>query len=72
MGLFSIFLAGATAAFELKRDDEAINDCTQAIRLDPKRGFACGYRAVAFKAKGDIDRAMTDFAEARRLKLEGQ
>jgi hypothetical protein len=40
MGLFSIFLAGATAAFELERDDEASNDCTQPIRLDPKRSSA--------------------------------
>lgn len=49
------------------RLDEAIADCTQAIRLDPGMGAAYHYRALSLNDRGDYDRAIADYNEAIRL-----
>jgi lipoprotein NlpI len=44
--------------------DRALQDCEEAIRLDPKPAFAYTNRGRAFDGKGEADRAMADFDEA--------
>lgn len=47
--------------------DRAIQDYTEAIRLDPKQAdfFMC--RGIAYHRKGDYDRAIQDFTVATRV-----
>jgi len=47
--------------------DRAINDLTQAIRLDPDNAIVYVERGVAYRGKGDNDRAIEDFNQAIRL-----
>ena len=47
--------------------DKAIADCNDAIRLDPKDGFAYYNRGLAYVNRGDHDKAKADFGEAMRL-----
>ena len=52
-----------------KNDDtQAISDCSQAIRLDPKYADAYNNRGNYYKARGETDRAISDYNEAIRLK----
>ena len=52
----------------LKGDlDRAIADYTEAIRLDPKYGYAYSTAAPRTGAKGDLDRAIADYSEVIRL-----
>ena len=46
--------------------DEAIADCTEAIRLDPKCAEAYYRRGVVYDWKGESDKANADFAEAKK------
>jgi tetratricopeptide (TPR) repeat protein len=56
------------ASFFEKGDfDNAIADCTEAIRLDPKDALAYLNRGLAYRSKGDSDKAIADFKEAIRL-----
>ncbi|HKI13457.1 MAG TPA: tetratricopeptide repeat protein, partial [Roseiarcus sp.] len=48
-------------------DDNAVSDCTEAIRLNPKDAVAFNNRGKAWHAKGDNDRAIADYDEAIRL-----
>jgi tetratricopeptide (TPR) repeat protein len=47
--------------------DRAIDDYTQAIRLEPNNGQHYGNRGVAYRDKGDYDRAIADFTQWIRL-----
>jgi Tetratricopeptide repeat len=42
-----------------QESDKAIEDCSQAIRLDPNDVVAFSNRAVAYQLKGQYDRAIT-------------
>ena len=47
--------------------DRAIDDFSQAIRLDAKNAAAFDNRGLAYRMKGDLDRAIADFDQAVRL-----
>jgi len=47
--------------------DEAIADCTEAIRLDPQFAIAYINRGSAYEMKGDVARSMADYTEAVRI-----
>lgn len=56
------------AEYNGKREyDRAIQDCTQAIRLNPSDDFAFNNRGIAFTVKGQYDQALRDFDEMIRL-----
>jgi len=46
----------------------AVEDCSEAIRLNPKNGEAFHFRAFALRMTGELDRALSDYSEAIRLK----
>jgi tetratricopeptide (TPR) repeat protein len=48
-------------------NDLALEDCTRAIRLDPKNALAFNNRVLVWMNKGDLDRAMADAIEAIQL-----
>jgi tetratricopeptide (TPR) repeat protein len=51
-----------------KKDlDQAIADCSQAIKLDPNSTIAYINRGVAFEIKGDYDLAIVDFSQVIEL-----
>ena len=47
--------------------DEAIAECSEAIRLNPKDATAYWTRGDAYTKKGDYDTAIADYTEAIRL-----
>ncbi len=47
--------------------DKALNDYSEAIRLDPTQARTYNNRGLAYQAKGDLDQAIADFSEALRL-----
>jgi tetratricopeptide (TPR) repeat protein len=47
--------------------DRAIDDFTQAIRLDSRESEFVNDRGAAYHAKGDIDRAIADYDKAIQL-----
>jgi tetratricopeptide (TPR) repeat protein len=54
--------------FVSKRNyDRAIDDYTEAIRLQPGFAFAYTSRAYAHICKGDIDKGVSDYVEVNRL-----
>jgi tetratricopeptide (TPR) repeat protein len=55
------------AESEKGANDEAVSDCTKAIRLNSKDAVAFTNRGRAWHAKGDNDRAIADYNEAIRL-----
>ena len=55
------------AWYDKKDYDKAIDDFTDAIRIDPKYATAYYNRGLVWKAKGDNDKAMADYDEAIRL-----
>ena len=55
-------------AYALKREyDQAIADCTEAIRLKPIRGEPYYIRGRAFQEQGEEEKAEADFASGRVL-----
>ena len=48
-------------------DDRAIEDYSEAIRIDPKNIVPYNARGVLWRNKGQLDRAIADFSEAIRL-----
>ncbi len=46
---------------ELRQLRRAIEDFSEAIRLDPKGAVAYGNRAIAYKLQGNKAKAITDF-----------
>ncbi len=61
------FLARASARFELKEYNGAIQDYNEAIRLEPGSAVAYALRAQAWGAKHARDREVADLGEAIRL-----
>jgi tetratricopeptide (TPR) repeat protein len=56
-------------AYRLKGDvDRAIQDYSQAIRLNPRSAMIYNNRGVAYDRKGDYDRAIADYDQAIRLR----
>ena len=52
----------------LDKEDEAIADFTEAIRLDPKNGIRFTlWRAMIFRDEKNYDKAIADYTEAIRL-----
>ena len=47
--------------------DEAIADCTEAIRSDPAYSEAYRHRADAYFKKGEVEKAVIDYREAIRI-----
>ena len=47
--------------------DDAIADCTKAIKLDPQYARAYLFRGLAYNCKGNYDRAIADYAKAIEL-----
>jgi tetratricopeptide (TPR) repeat protein len=55
-------------AYRLKGDfDRAIQDYSQAIRINPKSASIYNNRGVAYDRKGDYDRASADYDQAIRI-----
>ena len=52
---------------ERQESDKAIEDCSQAIRLNPNDATAFSNRGVAYQLKGQYDRAIEDFDQPIRL-----
>ena len=52
---------------ESRRWDEAINDYTEAIQLEPEVPHAFCGRGFAHESKGDLRKALADYREAIRL-----
>ncbi len=52
---------------ERKEYDKAIDDCTEAIRLDPTDAFAHYCRGRALQEKKEFGRTIADYTEAIRL-----
>src|SRR5579871_642367 len=48
-------------------DDQAIDDLTEMIRLDPEDSNLYANRAYRWHRKGDFDKAIADLTEAIRL-----
>jgi lipoprotein NlpI len=62
------FHADRCWAYNEKDDyDRAMQDCNEAIRIDPANVNALIGRGAAYGGKGDADRAIADFNEATRL-----
>lgn len=55
------------AEVDLKRYDDAIIDLTRTIEMLPKSGEAHYYRSLAFKGRGDSDKAEQDLKKAYAL-----
>jgi tetratricopeptide (TPR) repeat protein len=47
--------------------NKAIADCTEAIRLQPNLASAFRTRGEAFAKTGELEKALADYAEARKL-----
>jgi tetratricopeptide (TPR) repeat protein len=60
------FISGAWFS-DMGDNDNAINDFTNAIRLNPDFEAAYAYRALAYRSKGDHDRAIADFTHVIRI-----
>jgi tetratricopeptide (TPR) repeat protein len=52
---------------EKQENDKAIEDCSQAIQLDPTSAEAFGNRGHAYYSKGQYDRAIEDLIQAIQL-----
>jgi tetratricopeptide (TPR) repeat protein len=64
------FLYAMRAKILLEEGDDleqALADCDQAIRLDPKAGSVYGNRAAIWSAQREFDKAIADDTEAIRL-----
>ena len=51
--------------------DKAIHDYTNAIKTDPSYANAYNNRGLAWRNKGENDKADADFKEAKRLESLG-
>jgi tetratricopeptide (TPR) repeat protein len=61
-------LSDRSIAWTAKKDyDNAIRDCDEAIRLDPKNDLPYFNRAIARLGKRDVDNALQDFDEILRI-----
>jgi tetratricopeptide (TPR) repeat protein len=51
----------------LGQHDQAIEDYTRALKLDPRLALAYRNRSLAYAAKGDTEKAKADHERALRL-----
>jgi tetratricopeptide (TPR) repeat protein len=61
------FYEQGVRVFKIGSYDTAIEDFTEAIRLDPNYADAYAFRGEAYFLKKDYDRAITDFTQAIRI-----
>jgi tetratricopeptide (TPR) repeat protein len=66
-GFVSTITGGQVTAEQARIYDRAIDDLTQAIRLEPDDAGAYTSRGIAYADKGDYDRAIADYNQAIRL-----
>src|ERR1044071_6820149 len=59
--------AKASAAFLAGDYDAAISLYNEVIEADPKAALAYNGRALAYREKGDLEKALADFDQAIRL-----
>jgi len=68
LGLFAARAAADdTSTCDNGTGDQAITACSRLIKRNPKDAAAFNNRGIAYKAKGDLDRAIADLNEAIRL-----
>jgi tetratricopeptide (TPR) repeat protein len=63
----TIRTSGVITSSQQQAYDKAIEDYTQAIRLDPNSSIAYRERGKAYSDKGDQDKAIADYTQAIRL-----
>ena len=61
------FVEQGTASLKEGETEKALQDYTEAIRIEPALGEAFRYRATVWALKGDFDNAIKDSTEAIRL-----
>jgi tetratricopeptide (TPR) repeat protein/serine/threonine protein kinase len=61
----------AIACCKLRRNQEAVADCSQAIELDPRNGTAWGVRGMAYNRQRQYREAIADLTTAIRLNPTG-
>jgi tetratricopeptide (TPR) repeat protein len=66
-GVGTMSTGGRVSAEQVRIYDLAIEDLTQAIRLDPNSSVAYVERGRAYSDKGDYDRAIADYNQALRI-----
>ena len=65
--LAALFANRCAELTNMQESDKAIEDCSQAIQLNPNGADAFSNRGGAYRAKGQYDRAIEDYSEAIRL-----
>jgi len=60
------------ANLNLGKYDAVIGDCSEAIKLNPNLAVANYIRGVAYKEKGDPEKARADVEMAKKLGLQLQ
>ena len=63
---------GATFTHKKGEYDKAIADFTEGIRLDPKNAAAYHFRGRAYSKKSEKAKAEADFAQAKKLAVQGE
>jgi Tfp pilus assembly protein PilF len=48
--------------------ERVVSDCIKAVELEPGDAIAFLLRAKAYRAKGDLSRALADYESGRQLK----
>jgi len=66
-GLVAAFNSRGNVHLNNRDYDRAVDDFSEAIRLDPKFAIGFNNRGFALQRKGQIDRAIEDYDEAIRL-----
>jgi tetratricopeptide (TPR) repeat protein len=62
-----LFSNRCLAWIKRRGSDKAIEDCSQAIQLNPNDARAFFTRALAYQLKGEFDRAIEDYDQAIRI-----
>jgi tetratricopeptide (TPR) repeat protein len=60
------------AAITLKdegKNDQAIENCTKALAINPNSAWAYNVRAIVYNSKAEYDKAIADYTEAIRLNV---
>ena len=65
--LAALFANRCAELTNMQESDKAIEDCSQAIQLNPNGADAFSNRGGAYRAKGQYDRAIEDLNQAIRL-----
>jgi tetratricopeptide (TPR) repeat protein len=66
-GLVAVLNSRGNAYLSSRNYDRAIDDFSEAIRVNPKFALGFNNRGFAYQRKGQIDRAIEDYDEAIRL-----